>query len=316
MRCSIPMFLAALVAAAFLPSSGDACVVSGYVWCDANQSGDIDAGDTPLSGVTVYLERTGGSEPIHAATTDGSGYYAFEVYSPLGAPYVLTLGSGLPADALIIVPWAEEYSFGLQLAQSFDWLIASDTCLKSGCWLTCGGAKFSPITRTYLAENDGAHGPLHSFGGNVYPGCSPDAGQGGQWNHVAHALKLHFLGTAIRVERCGLVDGIPPGSESPETPYNFIEFTGTGTLKGIQGKKVNTTAYFWARAEDHNEPGSSGAKDGALIDRYYIIVYTDPQDPVGSCKILVNEVADPTQVRPVPITDGNMQMHISSCTTP
>ena len=166
------------------------------------------------------------------------------------------------------------------------------------CWLTAGGAKFSSITGT----NVGEHGPNQNWGGNVYPGCSPTAGDGGSWNHVDHVLRLHFHGQAITVVDCGNVDGIPPGSTSPVTPFNFIEFTGTGTLKGIKGNKADYgIVNFWARCEDRNEPGSSGQEDGNLKDRYFIRIY----DNSGNTLLLVDEDGDPTTVDPVTITKGN-----------
>ena len=86
--------------------------------------------------------------------------------------------------------------------------------------MTAGGVKFEPIILGDAAEISRGGGPKDSFGGNVNPSCSPEPGDGGQWNHVAHSLKLHFLGKTIRVVRCGNVVGIEPGSESPTTPFN------------------------------------------------------------------------------------------------
>ena len=67
---------------------------------------------------------------------------------------------------------------------------------------------------------------------------------------------------------------------------NFVELNfrlkqvGTGRLQGIKGNKVDfDLVYFWARAEDHNEPGNEGAADGDDIDRYFLWVWTDPTDP-------------------------------------
>jgi hypothetical protein len=152
-----------------------------------------------------------------------------------------------------------------------------------------------------------------SFGGNVNPGCNTDSGEGGQWNHVDHRNKLHFQGTAIQVVACGNVDGIPPGSSSSPTPFNFIEFAGTGTLKGITGNKVDFgTVCFSARAEDRNEPGSSGQRDGALKDRYFL----EATDCAGTTLLFLDANEDPAPADPVTITDGNLQIHVSSCTTP
>ncbi len=192
---------------------------------------------------------------------------------------------------------------------------ASATCSQTGgkCWLTAGGVKFSSITGMMMAEYK-QNGPLDSVGGNVYPGCNAESGDGGNWNHIAHKENLHFQGTDIQIVRCGNVDGIPAGSESPVTPFNFIEFKGTGTLKGISGNKANYgTVCFFARAEDRNEPGNEKAllpDGGALIDRYYLRVFDCSTQNV---LLLVDMDNNPATIDPITITGGNFQIHISSC---
>jgi len=191
-----------------------------------------------------------------------------------------------------------------------DILLDGQACTELKCWLTGGGVKFSPITRTPLAEK----GPLHNFGGNVNPSCDPDPGDGGQWTHIAHDAKLHFTGTQIRVVRCGNVADHPPGSTSPVTPYNFIEFEGTGTLKGVSGNKADYgTVTFFARAEDRNEPGgeAGGNNSGSYIDRYFLRV----ADGGGTTRLLVDTDGNAVTVDPISITGGNLQLHISSCAT-
>jgi hypothetical protein len=179
--------------------------------------------------------------------------------------------------------------------------------------MTAGGTKFESLVGDDLAQ----HGPRNSFGGNVFPGCNPDAGEGGQWNHIDHALKLHFQGWAVQTVACGNVPGIDPGSESPVTPFNYIEFMGTGTLTGIQGNRFPRTAvHFFARVEDRNEPGSEGPADGEDVDRYFLQVFSDPADPAGTTLLLADVDGDPTTLDPLTITGGNLQLHISSCEDP
>jgi hypothetical protein len=295
--------------------AAEAWNVHGFVYCDANGNGVIDVDDLPVAGVRVIVTQL---DPFDEddELTDAAGFYSEGLPEP-GTTFSITLDPAtLPADAVIILPSPVPHIFTTSEENSsvlVNFLIRSETCRQKACWLTGGGAKFSPITGTLLAE----HGPQHNFGGNVNPSCDPDPGEGGQWNHVAHAAKLHFLGTAIQVVRCGNVPGIDPGSESPQTPFNFIEFKGTGTLKGIQGNKVDYgTVHFFARAEDRNEPGSNGAKDGADIDRYFLHVFSDPLDPNGTTLLLVDSDGIAGTVDPVTITDGNLQIHISSCSDP
>lgn len=167
------------------------------------------------------------------------------------------------------------------------------------CWMTGGGAE------------DGEHGKVFNWGGNVNPGCHPERGH---WNHVDRVLDRHFQGHDIHVERCGNVDGIEPGSTSPVTPYNFIEFGGPGRWKGKGGNRTRwQDAFFWARVEDRAEPGSNGQPNEVSKDRYFLHVYTDQADPIGSTVLLVDQDGNPTTVDPVIIDRGNLQLHISSC---
>lgn len=292
-------------AALTLLGAGDAFAwhVSGNVVCDG-------AG-LPLGGVTVVVQgaTSSGFSYFNSVTTDASGHYfmglpdepgTFDLHLDLGAAGGTVLSPGPVAQLTTTneAPWG-----------TVDWVVSSPNCQSLGCWLTGGGAKFSTISGGYVAE----HGPQQNFGGNVNPSCSPEPGQGGQWNHIDHAARLHFQGTAIVVDRCGNVDGITPGSTSPVTPYNFIEFHGTGTLKGIKGNKVDHgTVCFQARAEDRNEPGSNEAKYGAYTDRYYLRV----TDCAGTTLLVLESPYAPGDADPVTITSGNLQIHVSSCANP
>lgn len=192
-------------------------------------------------------------------------------------------------------------------------IIDEAACGQSACWLTGGGSKKSPIVDGGLGESEKPR-KLFNWGGNVNPGCSPTAGDGGSWNLIDVAQSLHFHATDIAVVECGNVPGIPPGSTSPATPYNYIHYTGFGWLKGLKSNKTYMPlVYFWARAEDRNEPGSNGMTDGNGKDRLYVNVYTDPNDPNGSSIILLDLDGDPATIDPFTISTGNLQIHISSC---
>ncbi|TMB93560.1 MAG: T9SS type A sorting domain-containing protein [Chloroflexi bacterium] len=175
------------------------------------------------------------------------------------------------------------------------------TSIQCGkCWLTGGGQSFD------------SDGHLHSYGGVVNPGCSPTAAGGGNWNDLDHTTGAHFKGETIVVDVCGNVPGIPPGSSSPKTPFNFIEFHGTGTfISGHGNKRVDVC--FNGHYEDRHEPGSLGQTDDAKKDRYFLRVYTDCNNPVGSTVLLVDVDGNPGTQDPATIFHGNLQLHISGC---
>lgn len=292
--------------AVVLAGSAMAWTLCGRVLCDD--------GTLPVSDIVVQVTSSNPAFTGSAVTGDDGAYC---IVLPDGnTTYVTTLI--LYNGETVISPASGSATFTLDEANpnfTQDWIINAPNCgqKEGACWLTGGGAKFSPLADLYVGDA----GKWNNFGGNVNPGCSPYAGDGGNWNHISNLLNLHFQGRHIEVERCGNVEGIPPGSESPVTPFNFIEFTGTGTLKGIKGNKADFgTVYFFGRCEDRNEPGSNGQRDGAFKDRYFLNVYSNPGDPVGSSLLLVDVDGDPATVDPITITDGNLQIHITSCDAP
>jgi hypothetical protein len=302
MNNSLPVLTSILLITA---STALACHITGKVSCP-NQFA--------VPGVTITVSAQGVHE---SAVTDADGNYSIEV--PEGGNYTVTLvTSTLPPNSAVVGPDSVTAAVPDGGTTTIDWDITGEAC-GIGCWFTGGGALIDPDlgipAATIRGKSNGKVADI-AFGGNVYPGCSPTAGDGGSWNHVDRDLKLHFHGTDIVVVRCGNVPGIDEGSESPVTPVNFIEFQGSGWLKGIRGNKVDMLVTFFARCEDRNEPGSKGAKDGALIDRYYLQVRDagGVLFQVGGGSPGVPGV-DPDVV-PVPITDGNFQLHISSCDKP
>jgi hypothetical protein len=294
-------------AALLLLSSGAAYAwhLTGRVLCEGTGQ--------PLPGVQVNVVSTTPELPFSGSgTTDGAGNYDIRLLDgPACYHASVDLGGGTAVN-----PPSGTVDFCLDAViknYEQDWVVNNPGCTPGACWLTGGGARFSTITGTDVGEV----GKRHNWGGNVNPGCSPTAGDGGNWNDIDAVLKLHFHGTHVQVVRCGNVDGIPAGSTSPKTPFNFIEFTGWGTLKGVHGNKADYgQVYFFARAEDRNEPGSNGQRDGAGKDRYFLNVYTTQGDPTGSSVVLVDVDGNPATVDPLTITDGNMQIHITSCDTP
>src|SRR5258706_7020083 len=286
-------------------ATSNAWLKAGHVFCDANQNEQIDTNDIPIPGVLVVVTNLSGT---YSNGTSTSAEGAFVLALPdVSDTYIEHLHpSTLPADAIFDTPPQGVYTFTLTDGQnSFfgDFLVSSSACTNvpppppppgpGGCWLTGGGT---------IGTGKGV--PEHSFGGVVYPGCKASSAGGGNWNDVAHKLRLHFKGLQIVRVDCGNVPGIPPGSTSPRTPFNFIEFQGVGTLKGIGGNKADYGAvYFFARAEDRGEPGKG-------VDRYYLRVY----DANGTTLMLISaDPANPLNVAPVPIATGNLQLHSSGC---
>ena len=294
-------------------TAAQAWQAEGYVYCDSNQNGVIDVGDAPIEGVTVRIQNAAGTWFGTPDTTDANGNFMINLQD-VPDSYIETLdASTLPADAIILMDvTGEHHFFTSDEADSdlFSWLIDSETCQSGLCWLTGGGVKFEPLVGADLAQ----HGPKDTLGGNVHPSCSPDPGEGGQWNHVSHSTKQHFQGFVIHTVACGNVPGIPSGSESPVTGFNYIEFQGTGRVKGIHGNKVSyPNVYFFGRAEDHNEPGNDNAADGDDVDEYYLHVFTDLGNPIGSTVLCVDADGDCSDMNPITITGGNLQLHDSSC---
>ncbi|HYT59409.1 MAG TPA: hypothetical protein VEL06_04525 [Haliangiales bacterium] len=285
-----------------------------YAW---NVSGNVSCPNGNIFKNVIINVAGPGCNFTGSGVTDSEGNYLVELPECAGT-YTATIDiSSLPNGATVTSPTSVDFVItDTDFIATVNFEIGGDAC-AGVCWFTGGGAKIDqllglPAAHRQTKSTGGT--PDLAFGGNVYPGCSSTAGDGGNWNHVDRIRNLHFRGTTIQVVDCGNVSGIPPGSTSPVTPYNFIEFTGTGNLKGIQGNKANyDLVYFYARGEDRNEPGSKGANDGALIDRYYLRVYTNPVDPAGSTLLLVG---GPNPADTVPITDGNFQIHVSSCDNP
>jgi hypothetical protein len=284
--------------------------VSGQVICP-NGSAFFDVK------ITVTGTRCDGSAFSRSAFTDAAGGYLIGLPSCPGSFTISINMADLPADAVVVSPAGGSTTFSTTSSDNVkvvNFVVDSAECEpQAACWFTGGGAKIDPL----LGIPVGQKGKWINFGGNVNPGCSPTAGDGGNWNHIDRLANLHFQGRTIQVTDCGNVTPPPPpGSTSPVTPFNYIEWTGVGTVKGIQGNKTNLEVYFNARTEDRNEPGSKDSNAGSGIDRYYLHVFTDPADPVGSTVLLVNGDANPLNVVPVEIDHGNFQIHVSSCDDP
>jgi hypothetical protein len=135
--------------------------------------------------------------------------------------------------------------------------------------------------------------PDFSYGGVVYPGCSPKAAEGGNWNVIDHVNGLHFSGQAIIVDSCS---GDP--TRSPKVDVRIIDFHGVGILSGIGGNPAETVPVtFVGRAIDNHDGGSGS-------DQLYLRV------TVGATTVLL---IGTSAALPATISTGNIQIHQSSC---
>jgi hypothetical protein len=127
----------------------------------------------------------------------------------------------------------------------------------------------------------------------VYPGCSPKAADGGNWNVVDHYTSLHFQGQMIIVDSCSGVS-----TKSPRVNVNIIDFHGVGIIEGTgsdAGQKVAVS--FVGRAIDNQESG--GGND---------MLFLSVSDGSNIVMQIGNSAADPAT-----IATGNLQIHTTSC---
>lgn len=236
--------------------------------------------DTAASGVNVCIAGS----ITGCALTDSLGIVTLLV--PAVGTYTICVDeSTLPAGATLN-PNCKKVQVLTEDTTYVDITIGGDFCSTppppGPCWLTGGGTLGKGKT------------PDYSFGGVVYPGCSPKAAEGGNWNVVDHLDSLHFQGQQIVVDNCSGVS-----TKSPKVNVNIIDYHGTGILSGIGGNPDATIPVtFVARAIDNLEPGASN-------DQLFLMV-TDASNNV------VLQIGA-SAASPATIDTGNLQIHTSSC---
>jgi len=217
------------------------------------------------------------------ALTDNLGIVQIKV--PAVGNYTVCVDpTTLPAGAKL-TPLCKNIKVLTEDTTYVDVVLSGDFCSTppppGPCWMTGGGTLGRGKT------------PDYSFGGVVYPGCSPKAAEGGNWNVIDHVDGLHFQGQAIVVDGCS---GDP--TASPKVSVRIIDFHGTGILSGIGGNPADTIPVtFVARAID-NHDGGGGA------DNLYLNVM------VGATTVLQ---IGTSAAAPATISTGNIQIHQSSC---
>ena len=263
-------FLCGLLAAAVSGLTALACPVQVRVACP---------NDTPAVGVEVCIVGVG------CALTDDLGI-ATIVVPFLDETYTINVtGSTLPAGATL-KQQSQKITVTSDAPPVVDFTLGGDFCSTppppGPCWLT-GGGTIGKVRGT----------PNYSFGGVVYPGCSPSAADGGNWNVVDHTIGLHFQGKQIIVDECS---GI--ATRSPRVNVNIIDFHGTGTLVGVAGNpQAKIDVSFVGRAVDNLESG--GGND---------LLYLNVTAGGGTVMQIGTSALDPAV-----ISTGNLQIHTSSC---
>jgi len=241
--------------------------------------------DLAPSPVKVRLFDSAGAE-AGANWTDELGIVQFCHNITIGATYTIcVVEDTLPAGASLKKA-CQQVTVLSAAPPVVEFVLNGDFCNETPppgpCWLTGGGT---------INKSKGV--PNYSFGGVVYPGCSPKAAEGGNWNVVNHFDGLHFQGQQIVVDSCSGVS-----TRSPRVNVNIIDFHGTGILGGIGGNPDATIPVsFVGRAIDNLESGGGS-------DKLYLSVSD------GSTVVLQigNSAADPAT-----LSTGNLQIHTTSC---
>jgi len=267
---------------------------TGFVFCDANGNGGIDPGDIGIQGVLVVVTNVSGTYS-NAAWTGNDGSYTVQLSDLADSYRTFIRPDTLPAGTTAVLPVLASFSTtdAMRVVTNL-FLISNPACgAPAKCWMTGGGT-----------IDDGTGQPIYSYGGVVNPGCSAIAAGGGNWNVIWHPAALHFKGISIEVLNCGNLPGYTAGSSSPKTPFNYIDFQGVGTLTGIENNHADFGAVFFAgRAVDLKDGGKN-------TDLLYLRVW----DASGNVLLLISaDPSHPQNVAGTPVSTGNLQLHISSC---
>jgi hypothetical protein len=273
----LKMIVCGLLAAAVSSLTANACRVPIRVACP---------NDNTAAGIRVIVTEGGFPIPNGEALTDGLGMVEIEVPWILNTYEVCVDTTTLPAGATLKKPCQNVFVADTTVPVvtfTLGGTFCGGTPPPGPCWLTGGGT-------VYKVKGT----PPYSFGGVVYPGCSPKAAAGGNWNVIDHSNGLHFQGQTIIVDSCSGVS-----TKSPRVTVNIIDFHGVGILNGIGGNPDATIAVTFVGRCIDNQDGGAGN------DQMFLVV-TDASNNV--VLQIGNSVADPAT-----ITTGNLQIHQSSC---
>jgi hypothetical protein len=233
------------------------------------------------AGITVCATLSTDSSVQVCADTDSNGFLEL-IPSVFGTYHVCVDTSTLPVGAILSQPCHDVDFEGIDIPLEFD--LSGPFCagVPSGfCWETGGGT---------LLKTKGK--PVWTFGGVIYPGCSPTAAGGGNLNIVNHVTGLHFKGTDFVVDDCR---GVP--TKSPKVTVNIIDWHGVGYISGDDESK-KTPVVFVGTFRDSKESGANA--DGLFIR---------VEDLSGHLIFQIGGGPDDLEL----LTTGNVQIHQSSC---
>ena len=289
----LKLMAAGLLAATFSALVANACPITVAVDCSGNL----------LNGVTVNILDCDGNLMATGVTGDG-GVNGFTTVV-IGIPGCAPCGNGtcFPFGITVCVD-PNTLPSGVTLKKVCQSLTVPSTegtgtefeaqgCTTPPvllCWETGGGEIAS-------TGNGSKSGLIEwSFGGNIYPGCSPTAGGGGNLNIVNHLTGAHFKG-----ENFTVVDCRGPATGSPKVTHNTIDWIGTGEVYGVAGLADGTPVTFVGTFQDLHE-------SGAGFDGLYIAV-----TPVGSTTVIADFAIGTGPNALFLLSTGNVQIHQSSC---
>jgi hypothetical protein len=268
----LKMIVSGLLAGGLSCLTASACLIQIRVTCP---------NDRPGVGVEICLDGS------NCAVTDDQGIAVFGV--PDIGTYVATVTESTLPPGATVNPNKVTIKAVTDSTTYVDIFLSGDFCSTppppGPCWLTGGGT---------IGKTRGPNGqPNYSFGGVVYPGCSPKAADGGNWNVIDHATGLHFQGQHIVVDSCS---GI--ATKSPRVKVNIIDFHGEGIIDGIAGNPEGLIPVtFVGRAVDNLESG--GGNDTLFLQ---VLDGSTVMMQVGN-----------SATAPAVITTGNLQIHTTGC---
>jgi hypothetical protein len=187
--CALPLIVGGSVQAS--PQA----FVAGKVYCDANQSGVLDVGDTPESGVLVELWISGDTEPIDWKYTGLDGGYNFLV-AP-NAHYLVRVVPGAGTSSLASYG-AHPYGVSIDASNiAVNGIPNGVTSESNDFLLSCPPTYYGTFTMGGWGSPPNGHNPgtvLANHFGSVFPLGYVDVGNGSKKMRFTTALAIrHFL---------------------------------------------------------------------------------------------------------------------------